>query len=212
MKETLTGLLLLCSLVGCSESPEPADTPPAAAPPSVRVVSDREQVAVAPSGVRVTDSDRDVQVGPEGVRVRHADGREVRVGAAGIAVREAAAPAPDAIDRLLDQAPALAGAGAPAALTCDGSQTVIRNGVSLDGGDGPAISASGSCDVICNDCRVTSRRVAVAASGSANVILNDCTVQAPLAISASGSSDVRSSGSTIRGRTARSGNADIRID
>lgn len=195
----LFALLTLVSLSGCRRRQVEPPTPAAA--PSVQV---------APSGVHVAAPDREVAVSADGVAVRGANGERVHVGAGGVRVEAAEAAQLGALQVLVDQV--RGSSASPAALVCRGSETLVRHNVVLDGGEGPAIAASGSCDVVCNNCRLTSRSVAIAASGSSNVVLNGCTVEAPVAVAVSGSADVVSNGSNLRGRTTRSGNGTLTLN
>lgn len=186
-----TPYLLLITFVflgACRDEPTAADQP--------------TQVQVGPSGTEVQAGSTMVSVQEGEVRTQ-AGGTTVTVNENGVNIPGLGTIA--------------TGAGEPdvsstdtSPIICDSSDNVIRNGVTIDGGLLPAITASGSCTVVCNDCTLRSNTSAVTVSGSGNVTLNGGSVNGGFAaITASGSGHVTTNDTEISGRVSKSGSAEV---
>lgn len=224
--------LILCPLaLACSEPPPPVEVHQAPQTSPTQIVANNAGAQIEAGGARIEADEQgariragnaDIQAGDNGV-VIGAGNTEVRAGDDGVVIGTGTMAI--RIDDNGVSIPGLGMIGAPQmngapmnaspmaatgdTIVCRGSQNVVRSNVVLDGGRGPAIMASGSCTVVCNNCTLRSNATALMASGSSNVTLNGGSVQGRVAIMASGSSNVTSNGTQVRGAVNRSGNAQI---
>ncbi|MCS6799825.1 MAG: hypothetical protein NZ898_15130 [Myxococcota bacterium] len=187
-------------------------------------------VGVPGGGIQATNtpSGQHVNVGgPGGIDVqRGPQGSTIRIGGLTLQVPEGTGrPAPGAGPaNAPSNAPGAPPATAPspppvpsqpttsAPLVCDGNDDVVRSNVLIDGGDGPAVRASGNCDLRCVNCTLRSRGTAVEVSGNAKVTLERCRVsggQRSVSVTANGELMARSS--VLEGPTHRGANAELRI-
>ncbi len=222
--------LILCPLaLACSEPPPPVEVQQAPQTSPTQIVANNQGAQIEAGGARIEADEQgariragnaDIQADDNGV-VIGAGNTEVRAGDDGVVIGTGSMAI--RIDDNGVSIPGLGMIGAPQgnpnatpmnepagnSIVCRGSQNVVRSNVVLDGGRGPAIMASGSCTVVCNNCTLRSNATALMASGSSNVTLNGGSVQGRIAIMASGSSNVTTNGTQVRGAVNRSGNAQV---
>jgi hypothetical protein len=201
----------------CEEEPPPPSTP--FGPGQVVTTPEGDRITVGPNGVVVEQAsgDRAVVSNSGAANVQTAQGDTIAVDSTGSVVIENA-PVPggagndtaSAIARMQDMMMRQAGIENDGTRIRCSSGHVMRIGDTIEGGDEPAIVATGSCTVVCQECTLQSKAEAIIAEDRAHVTAENAhIIGGPTAIAVRDRASVTIRGARVEGEIETAPRAEL---